>query len=165
MTSGRATSMSCRAPGRSSRQLSTRHRAHAAACPQTLYLAGGCQGLHAQTAGSLLAGCGSAHRCTRAGTATPRLQNILQYATRPLVSSDIIGNACSSIFDSGFTQVSQGASAATPNAPTHARITTTLNHPSTPDVAPPRIAPISCSSRSRITSATTCSGNNTAFTT
>jgi glyceraldehyde 3-phosphate dehydrogenase len=44
----------------------------------------------------------------RAAAATPRMRDILQYATRPLVSSDIIGNAHSSIFDSGFTQVNQG---------------------------------------------------------
>jgi glyceraldehyde 3-phosphate dehydrogenase len=36
------------------------------------------------------------------------MRNILQYATRPLVSSDIIGNQHSSIFDAGFTQVSNG---------------------------------------------------------
>ena len=48
------------------------------------------------------------HEVVRAAAESPRLRNILQYATRPLVSSDIIGNACSSIFDSGFTQVNQG---------------------------------------------------------
>ena len=47
------------------------------------------------------------HEAVRVAAATPRLRNILQFATRPLVSSDIIGNACSSIFDSGFTQVNQ----------------------------------------------------------
>ena len=48
------------------------------------------------------------HEAVRTAAATPRLRNILQFAARPLVSSDIIGNACSSIFDSGFTQVNQG---------------------------------------------------------
>ena len=49
----------------------------------------------------------------------------------------------------------QAPNAVTPNAPTHARITATLSHPSTREVAPPRISPISCSSRSSITNATT----------
>ncbi len=36
------------------------------------------------------------------------LRGILQYAETPIVSSDIIGNAHSSIFDSGFTAVTRG---------------------------------------------------------
>lgn len=44
----------------------------------------------------------------RAAAETPRLQGILQYSERPLVSSDVIGNSHSSIFDSGFTAVTGG---------------------------------------------------------
>ncbi|MFK7830736.1 MAG: type I glyceraldehyde-3-phosphate dehydrogenase [Congregibacter sp.] len=44
-------------------------------------------------------------RVIRAAAATPRLKGILQYSDRPLVSSDVIGNSHSSIFDSGFTAV------------------------------------------------------------
>lgn len=36
------------------------------------------------------------------------LRNILQYETEPIVSSDIVGNSHSSIFDSQLTQVMQG---------------------------------------------------------
>jgi glyceraldehyde 3-phosphate dehydrogenase len=36
------------------------------------------------------------------------LKNILQYSDRPLVSTDIIGNSHSSIYDAEFTQVSGG---------------------------------------------------------
>ncbi len=43
---------------------------------------------------------------------TPRskggLEGILQYNTDPIVSSDIIGNTYSSIFDAGWTQVIGG---------------------------------------------------------
>ena len=46
------------------------------------------------------------HDAVQKAAETPRLQSILQFATRPLVSSDIIGNSYSSIFDSGFTRVS-----------------------------------------------------------
>jgi glyceraldehyde 3-phosphate dehydrogenase len=48
------------------------------------------------------------HTAVRAAAATPRLHNILQFADRPLVSSDIIGNRYSSVFDSAFTQVANG---------------------------------------------------------
>jgi glyceraldehyde 3-phosphate dehydrogenase len=34
------------------------------------------------------------------------MQNILQYSDKPLVSTDIIGNSHSSIYDAEFTQVS-----------------------------------------------------------
>ena len=37
-----------------------------------------------------------------------RLKNVLQYTTEPVVSSDIIGNPHSAIFDGSFTQVSGG---------------------------------------------------------
>jgi len=36
------------------------------------------------------------------------LRNILQYETDPIVSSDIVGNSHSSVFDSQLTQVMQG---------------------------------------------------------
>ena len=48
------------------------------------------------------------HEVIRQASQSPRFLGILQYADRPLVSSDIIGNEHSSIFDSGFTQVTQG---------------------------------------------------------
>ncbi|HEY6598955.1 MAG TPA: type I glyceraldehyde-3-phosphate dehydrogenase [Pseudomonadales bacterium] len=48
------------------------------------------------------------HMAVRTAAATPRLHNILQFADRPLVSSDIIGNHYSSVFDSAFTRVANG---------------------------------------------------------
>jgi glyceraldehyde 3-phosphate dehydrogenase len=48
------------------------------------------------------------HAAVREAAASPRMHNILQFAERPLVSSDIIGNRYSSIFDSAFTRVSGG---------------------------------------------------------
>ncbi len=36
------------------------------------------------------------------------LQNVLQYSTLPVVSTDIIGNPHSSIFDAPFTRVVEG---------------------------------------------------------
>jgi glyceraldehyde 3-phosphate dehydrogenase len=36
------------------------------------------------------------------------LQGILEYSKRPIVSSDIIGNSHSSIYDAGFTAVTRG---------------------------------------------------------
>jgi glyceraldehyde 3-phosphate dehydrogenase len=48
------------------------------------------------------------HDAIRAAAGGPRMQNILQFAERPLVSSDIIGNRHSSIFDSAFTRVLGG---------------------------------------------------------
>lgn len=48
------------------------------------------------------------HEVIRQASQSPRFLGILQYADRPLVSSDIIGNEHSSIFDSGFTQVTHG---------------------------------------------------------
>jgi glyceraldehyde 3-phosphate dehydrogenase len=43
-----------------------------------------------------------------AASATDRLKGILQYTDKPVVSSDIIGNAHSSIYDAGFTAVTGG---------------------------------------------------------
>ena len=48
------------------------------------------------------------NRAVAAAARTERLRGILQYSERPLVSSDIIGNSHSSIFDSGFTSVTNG---------------------------------------------------------
>jgi glyceraldehyde 3-phosphate dehydrogenase len=44
----------------------------------------------------------------RAASRTERLQGILQYSEAPIVSSDIIGNPYSSIYDAGFTGVTAG---------------------------------------------------------
>ncbi|RLA51518.1 MAG: type I glyceraldehyde-3-phosphate dehydrogenase, partial [Gammaproteobacteria bacterium] len=44
----------------------------------------------------------------RAASQTERLQGILQYSEAPIVSSDIIGNPHSSIYDAGFTGVTAG---------------------------------------------------------
>jgi glyceraldehyde 3-phosphate dehydrogenase len=44
----------------------------------------------------------------RAASETDRLRGILQYCDTPIVSSDIIGNAHSSIYDAGFTGVIGG---------------------------------------------------------
>lgn len=48
------------------------------------------------------------HQAVKAASSTKRLRNILQYSTLPLVSSDIIGNPYSSIYDAEFTQVTDG---------------------------------------------------------
>ena len=48
------------------------------------------------------------HDAVREAAASERLQGILQYSDRPIVSSDIIGNSHSSIFDAGFTGVTAG---------------------------------------------------------
>jgi len=47
-------------------------------------------------------------RVIRAAAESPQLQGILQYSDRPLVSTDVIGNSHSSIYDSGFTAVTSG---------------------------------------------------------
>lgn len=47
-------------------------------------------------------------RLMRAASASSRLAGILQYSERPLVSTDVIGNSHSSIYDSGFTAVTSG---------------------------------------------------------
>ena len=45
------------------------------------------------------------HRVVREAAATARMQNVLLFAEGPIVSSDIVGNPYSSIYDSEFTQV------------------------------------------------------------
>ncbi|HRY98383.1 MAG TPA: type I glyceraldehyde-3-phosphate dehydrogenase [Bacteroidales bacterium] len=45
------------------------------------------------------------HRAVREACATDRMKNVLHYAEGPIVSSDIVGNPYSSIYDSEFTQV------------------------------------------------------------
>jgi glyceraldehyde 3-phosphate dehydrogenase len=47
-------------------------------------------------------------RLARAASQSERLGGILQYSDRPLVSTDVIGNSHSSIYDSGFTAVTGG---------------------------------------------------------
>jgi len=47
-------------------------------------------------------------RLVRAASQSKRLEGILQYSDRPLVSRDVIGNSHSSIYDSGFTAVTGG---------------------------------------------------------
>jgi glyceraldehyde 3-phosphate dehydrogenase len=47
-------------------------------------------------------------RVIRSAAESPRLTGILQYSDRPLVSTDVIGNSHSSIYDSGFTAVTGG---------------------------------------------------------
>jgi glyceraldehyde 3-phosphate dehydrogenase len=48
------------------------------------------------------------HDAVRAASESPRLRGILQYSDRPIVSTDIIGNPHSSIYDAGFTGVTAG---------------------------------------------------------
>jgi glyceraldehyde 3-phosphate dehydrogenase len=48
------------------------------------------------------------HDAVRAASESDELRGILQYADLPIVSSDIIGNSHSSIYDSGFTAVTGG---------------------------------------------------------
>ena len=48
------------------------------------------------------------HTAVRSAAESPRLRGILQFCEQPLVSSDIIGNPHSSIFDAGFTRVQSG---------------------------------------------------------
>lgn len=48
------------------------------------------------------------HAAVRDAAASARLQGILQYCEEPIVSSDIIGNPHSSIYDAGFTAVTGG---------------------------------------------------------
>ncbi|WP_439102199.1 type I glyceraldehyde-3-phosphate dehydrogenase [Congregibacter sp.] len=47
-------------------------------------------------------------RTVKAASETSRMQGILQYSDRPLVSTDVIGDSHSSIYDSGFTAVTSG---------------------------------------------------------
>lgn len=44
----------------------------------------------------------------RAASESDRLKGILEYCERPIVSSDIIGNSHSSIYDAGFSAVTGG---------------------------------------------------------
>ena len=48
------------------------------------------------------------HAAVREAAATPRLKNILAYSSLPIVSTDIIGDPHSSIYDAPFTRVSGG---------------------------------------------------------
>lgn len=48
---------------------------------------------------------GEVDSVVREAAASDRLKGILQYSDRPLVSTDVIGNSHSSIFDSGFTSI------------------------------------------------------------
>ncbi len=48
------------------------------------------------------------HDVVREASQTDALQGILQFTDRPVVSSDIIGNSHSSIYDAGFTGVTGG---------------------------------------------------------
>ncbi len=48
------------------------------------------------------------HAAVRGASETDRMQGILQYADKPVVSRDIIGNRHSSIYDAAFTDVSGG---------------------------------------------------------
>jgi glyceraldehyde 3-phosphate dehydrogenase len=50
-------------------------------------------------------GVGEVHQAVREAAASPQMRGIMQFMNRPLVSSDIIGNSHSSIFDAGFTRV------------------------------------------------------------
>ena len=44
----------------------------------------------------------------KAAASSKRLKNVLEYSTLPVVSSDIIGNPHSSIYDAPFTRVVEG---------------------------------------------------------
>ena len=48
------------------------------------------------------------HEAMRSAAASPRMARVLEFTDEPLVSSDIIGNPHSSIYDASFTQVSGG---------------------------------------------------------
>ena len=50
----------------------------------------------------------SVHEAVQAAADSPRLRNVLEFTREPVVSSDIIGNPHSSIYDASFTQVSGG---------------------------------------------------------
>lgn len=47
-------------------------------------------------------------RAVRAASESDQMRGILQFSERPLVSTDVIGNSHSSIYDSGFTAVTGG---------------------------------------------------------
>ena len=48
------------------------------------------------------------HDAMRAAAESPRMSNVLEFTTEPVVSSDIIGNPHSSIYDASFTQITGG---------------------------------------------------------
>jgi glyceraldehyde 3-phosphate dehydrogenase len=48
------------------------------------------------------------HEAVRAASQSSRLQGILKYCDSPIVSTDIIGDPHSSIYDAGFTGVTSG---------------------------------------------------------
>ncbi|MCY3622586.1 MAG: hypothetical protein OXH68_12860, partial [Gammaproteobacteria bacterium] len=48
------------------------------------------------------------HDAMQSAAATPRMRNVLEFTAEPVVSSDVIGNPHSSIFDASFTQVTDG---------------------------------------------------------
>ncbi len=48
------------------------------------------------------------HRVVKAAAQTERLKSIIEFTTAPIVSSDVIGNPHSCIFDASFTQVGGG---------------------------------------------------------
>ena len=54
------------------------------------------------------ASVGDVHAGVKAAAESDRLRGILQFSDRPIVSSDIIGNSHSSIYDAGFTGVTAG---------------------------------------------------------
>ena len=49
---------------------------------------------------------GAVNDAMRAAAESPRMRNVLEFTTEPVVSSDIIGNPHSSIFDASFTKLS-----------------------------------------------------------
>lgn len=48
------------------------------------------------------------HETIKAAAESKQMKGILQFVAQPLVSSDVIGNSHSSIFDAGFTSVTSG---------------------------------------------------------
>ena len=48
------------------------------------------------------------HEAMQAAAASPRMAKVLEFTREPIVSSDIIGNPHSSIYDASFTQVTGG---------------------------------------------------------
>jgi len=48
------------------------------------------------------------HDAVRAAIATPRMKNIMSFSELPVVSSDVIGDSHSSIYDAPFTRVIEG---------------------------------------------------------
>ena len=48
------------------------------------------------------------HEAVQSAATSPRLRNVLEFTREPVVSSDIIGNPHSSIYDASFTQVTDG---------------------------------------------------------